>query len=162
MIEYLVNTCGMSPNKTDHIGETPLHYAIRNRRGKAVVKLVSDLGAYPNTYVTKQVPTPLDLAKSGGLISISNYLRKMGAKTVKEMEKTILQQKQHQHQNNEANGAHARATMTTSTISSSDCSIHSGKTSESNGSTSSLSGKSYVFGATLLMKSKLEELMSKQ
>ncbi|KAI9307349.1 ankyrin repeat-containing domain protein [Cunninghamella echinulata] len=163
MIEYLVNTCGMSPNKTDHIGETPLHYAIRNRRGKAIVKLVSDLGAYPNTYVIKQVPTPLDLAKSGGLVSISNYLRKMGAKTVKEMEKTILQQqKQHQHQNNEAKGAHARATMTTSTISSSDCSIHSGKTSESNGSTSSLSGKSYVFGATLLMKSKLEELMSKQ
>ncbi|KAI9493088.1 hypothetical protein BDB00DRAFT_788148 [Zychaea mexicana] len=36
----------------------------------------------------KQTPTPLDLAKSGGFKTISEYLRKMGAKTTKEMEKT--------------------------------------------------------------------------
>lgn len=152
MITYLINTCGISPNKADSAGETPLHYAIRNRQGKAVVKLVGEFGAYPNVYIIKQVPTPLDLAKSGGLRAISEYLRKMGAKTVKEMEKSINLQ----HQRQESN-----VTTASSIISSSNCSIHSDKTSTSDGSSSSLSNKSFVLGATSIMKSKLEELMSK-
>lgn len=71
----------------DNKGETPLHYAVRNRKLKVVTKLVGELGVYPNPYILKQVPTPLDLAKSGGLKTIVEYLRKLGAKTTKEMEK---------------------------------------------------------------------------
>lgn len=71
----------------DNKGETPLHYAVRNRKLKVVAKLIGELGVYPNPYILKQVPTPLDLAKSGGLKTIVEYLRKLGAKTTKEMEK---------------------------------------------------------------------------
>lgn len=53
-----------------------------------VVRLVGGLGVYPNPYIFKQVPTPLDLAKSGGLKSIAEYLKSVGAKTTKEMEKS--------------------------------------------------------------------------
>lgn len=52
-----------------------------------VAKLVSDLGVYPNPYIYKQVPTPLDLAKAGGLRTIADYLKRVGAKTTKELEK---------------------------------------------------------------------------
>ncbi|ORX47198.1 ankyrin [Hesseltinella vesiculosa] len=87
LITYFVRECGLSPNMTDYKGETPLHYCIRNRRAKAVVKLVGHLGAHPNMYVLKTVPTPLDLAKAGGLFSMADYLKNMGAKTTKELEK---------------------------------------------------------------------------
>lgn len=33
------------------------------------------------------MPTPLDLAKAGGLRTIADYLKRMGAKTTKELEK---------------------------------------------------------------------------
>ncbi|KAI8339958.1 hypothetical protein BC941DRAFT_450483 [Chlamydoabsidia padenii] len=88
MITLLAHEWGQIPDVADYKGETPLHYAIRHRRTKVVAKLVGELGAYPNAYVVKKVPTPLDMAKSGGLRSIADYLKKMGAKTVKEMEKT--------------------------------------------------------------------------
>jgi hypothetical protein len=52
-----------------------------------IAKLVGELGVYPNPYILKQVPTPLDLAKSGGLKTITEYLKRVGAKTTKEMEK---------------------------------------------------------------------------
>ncbi|KAI7905772.1 uncharacterized protein BX663DRAFT_500853 [Cokeromyces recurvatus] len=76
------------PDSKDNKGETPLHYAVRNRKLKVVIKLVGELGVYPNPYVPKQVPTPLDLAKSGGLKTIMEYLKSAGAKTTKEMEKS--------------------------------------------------------------------------
>ncbi|KAI8375473.1 ankyrin repeat-containing domain protein [Blakeslea trispora] len=72
----------------DNKGETPLHYAVRNRKLKVITKLVSELGVCPNPYVLKQTPTPLDLAKSGGLNSIADGLKALGAKTTKEMEKS--------------------------------------------------------------------------
>jgi hypothetical protein len=53
-----------------------------------VVRLVGELGVYPNPYILKQVPTPLDLAKAGGLKTIAEYLKRVGAKTTKEMEKS--------------------------------------------------------------------------
>ncbi|KAI8359862.1 ankyrin repeat-containing domain protein [Choanephora cucurbitarum] len=77
------------PDPKDNKGETPLHYAVRNRKLKAITKLVGELGVCPNPYISKQVPTPLDLAKSGGLRSIADYLKSAGAKTTKEMEKLI-------------------------------------------------------------------------
>jgi ankyrin repeat protein len=71
----------------DHKGETPLHYAVRHRKYKAVAALVGNLGADPNPYIHKQVPTPYELAKAGNLKTIAEYLRQRGGKTTKEMEK---------------------------------------------------------------------------
>lgn len=84
----LIRQCRVKSDPRDNKGETPLHYAVRHQRSKIVAKLVGELGVYPNPYISKQVPTPLDLAKQGGLKSIAKYLREMGAKTTKEMEKT--------------------------------------------------------------------------
>lgn len=87
LITLFVRDCQARPDPRDKKGETPLHYAVRNRKLKVIVKLVGELGAYPNPYILKQVPTPLDLAKSGGLKTIAEYLKRVGAKTTKEMEK---------------------------------------------------------------------------
>ncbi|KAG2201777.1 hypothetical protein INT47_002037 [Mucor saturninus] len=88
IITLFVRDWQCRPDPRDNKGETPLHYAIRNRKLKVVVRLVGDLGVYPNPYILKQVPTPLDLAKSGGLKSVAEYLKSVGAKTTKEMEKS--------------------------------------------------------------------------
>ncbi|KAG1453077.1 hypothetical protein G6F56_007661 [Rhizopus delemar] len=83
-ITLIVKECSVKLDVQDNKGETPLHYAVRNRRLKAVAKLI-ELGAYPNSYIPKQVPTPLDLAKAGGLEAIVYHLKQFGAKTTKEM-----------------------------------------------------------------------------
>lgn len=88
MITLFIRDWQCRPDPRDHKGETPLHYAIRNQKLKVVIRLVGDLGVYPNPYILKQVPTPLDLAKSGGLKSVAEYLKSVGAKTTKEMEKS--------------------------------------------------------------------------
>jgi ankyrin repeat protein len=149
-----VHEFGQIPDVADYKGETPLHYAIRHRRAKVVAKLVDELGVYPNAYVAKKVPTPLDMAKSGGLRNIADYLKKMGAKTVKEMEK--------------ASGGKSEVTglapgMTAmsavSLTNSSGCSTHSGRTGYSSESTGSSSSRNFVLGTASLMKNKLDELM---
>ncbi|KAI9277001.1 ankyrin repeat-containing domain protein, partial [Phascolomyces articulosus] len=80
-----IRDCHVQLDPRDNKGETPLHYAVRQRRLKVITRLLGDFGVYPNYYVVKQTPTPLDLAKLGGFESISEYLRQMGAKTTKEM-----------------------------------------------------------------------------
>jgi ankyrin repeat protein len=87
MITLFIRDCQGKPDPKDNKGETPLHYAVRNQKLKVIAKLVGELGVYPNPYTLKQVPTPLDLAKSGGLKSIADYLKRVGAKTTKEMKK---------------------------------------------------------------------------
>lgn len=88
LITLFIRDCAGRPDPRDNKGETPLHYAVRNRKLKVIAKLVGELGVYPNPYILKQVPTPLDLAKQGGLKTIAEYLKSVGAKTTKEMEKT--------------------------------------------------------------------------
>ncbi|KAI8639241.1 ankyrin repeat-containing domain protein [Parasitella parasitica] len=87
IITLFVRDYQAQPDPRDKKGETPLHYAVRNQKLKAIQKLVGEFGVYPNPYILKQVPTPLDLAKRGGLKAIAEYLRGEGAKTTKEMEK---------------------------------------------------------------------------
>lgn len=89
IITLFVRDCGGRPDPRDNKGETPLHYAVRNRKLKVIARLVRDLGACPNPYILKQVPTPLDLAKSGGFKNIVEFLKSVGGKTTKEMEKAI-------------------------------------------------------------------------
>lgn len=115
MIALLVRHYNQTTDVLDYKGETPLHYAVRNKRAKAVVELVGEQGANPNPYVPKKVATPLDLAKQGGLYHIADYLKKMGAKTRKEMDKaaSLL-------------GGNDAASM-----GSSSCSMHSTRTSMS-------------------------------
>ncbi|KAI9469740.1 MAG: ankyrin repeat-containing domain protein [Benjaminiella poitrasii] len=88
LLTLFIRDCEAQSDPKDNKGETPLHYAVRNRKLKAVIKLVGELGVYPNPYIAKQVLTPLDLAKSGGLKAITEYLKSVGAKTTKEMEKS--------------------------------------------------------------------------
>lgn len=87
LITLFIRDCHAQSDVKDLKGETPLHYAVRNRKLKVITKLVGDLGVYPNPYVYKQVNTPLDLAKAGGLKTIAEYLKQNGAKTTKELEK---------------------------------------------------------------------------
>lgn len=89
IITLFVRDCGGRSDPRDNKGETPLHYAVRNRKLKVIARLVRDLGACPNPYILKQVPTPLDLAKSGGFKNIAEFLKSVGGKTTKEMEKAI-------------------------------------------------------------------------
>ncbi|KAI8876736.1 ankyrin [Backusella circina FSU 941] len=88
LIELFIKGWDAQCDPRDSKGETPLHYAVRHRKSKVIMKLVGDLGADPNPYVFKQVPTPLELAKSGGLKTISEYLKQKGGKTSKEIEKS--------------------------------------------------------------------------
>ncbi|KAI8976080.1 ankyrin repeat-containing domain protein [Pilobolus umbonatus] len=87
LVTLFIQFCHTKPDPQDKRGETPLHCAVRNQKLKTISKLVGDLDVNPNPYVLKQVPTPLELAKSGGLKQIANYLRSVGGKTTKEMEK---------------------------------------------------------------------------
>lgn len=113
MMSIFLRDCQAKPDPRDHKGETPLHYAVRRRQYKAVSKLVGDLGVYPNPYVPKQTPTPLDLARSGGFKSISEYLRKMGAKTSKEMDKTAKRSSSTNNSNHTTTSSTATTTTTT-------------------------------------------------
>lgn len=131
------------PDPKDNKGETPLHYAVRNRKLKVITKLVGELGVYPNPYILKQVPTPLDLAKSGGLQSIINYLRSAGAKTTKEMEKTSRKTASFIH--------------TPTTVHSSNSSTFSG---ESSGSADSIHGPSTaVLGVRQFLHTKTSQIL---
>lgn len=85
-----IRDCQTSPSPKDNKGETPLHYAVRNRKLKVIAKLVGELSVDPNPYILNQVPTPLDLAKSGGLKTIAEYLKRVGAKTTKQLEKASI------------------------------------------------------------------------
>ncbi|KAI9323069.1 ankyrin repeat-containing domain protein, partial [Dichotomocladium elegans] len=87
IVTFFLKECQAKSDAQNHKGETPLHYAVKRRQYKTVCRLVGSLGAYPNPYVANQTPTPLDLARSCGFKAIADYLRKMGAKTTKEMEK---------------------------------------------------------------------------
>lgn len=123
LITLFIRDCQARPDPRDKKGETPLHYAVRNRKLKVIAKLVGELGVYPNPYILKQVPTPLDLAKSGGLKTIAEYLKRVGAKTTKEMEK--------------ASKSGANNTSSTHPVHSSNSSTFSGESSVSGDSSNS-------------------------
>ena len=126
MMLIFLRNCQAKPDPRDHKGETPLHYAVRRKQYKAVCKLVGDLGVYPNPYVSKKTPTPLDIAHSGGFKSISEYLRKMGAKTSKEMDKTS---KRSSSTTNNSQHTTTSSMATTATTSSNNSSAISSSTS---------------------------------
>ncbi|KAI8145061.1 ankyrin repeat-containing domain protein [Fennellomyces sp. T-0311] len=131
MMTIFIRDCHVKRDSRDNKGETPLHYAVRHRRLKIITRLVGDFGVYPNHYVAKQTPTPLDLAKSGGLKTIYEYLRGTGAKTTKEMERTANRFSSNTHSTTSGSGTNSaissvssgtiatpvRASYTSSTIS---------------------------------------------
>ncbi|KAK4520622.1 uncharacterized protein ATC70_006500 [Mucor velutinosus] len=141
LITLFVRDCQAKPDPRDKKGETPLHYAVRNRKLKVIAKLVGELGVYPNPYILKQVPTPLDLAKSGGLKTIAEYLRRVGAKTTKEMEKAS--------RNNGATNTHS--------VHSSNSSTFSGESSASGDSHSSPS--TAVVGVRQYLHTKTSQIL---
>ncbi|CAO3659494.1 unnamed protein product [Rhizopus stolonifer] len=92
LITLFVKDRHASISPQDNKGATPLHYAVRHRQLKAVATLI-ELGACPNDNVPKQMPTPLDLAKTGGFENIADYLKRAGGKTTKELEKGSIAKK---------------------------------------------------------------------
>ncbi|CEJ05025.1 hypothetical protein RMCBS344292_18973 [Rhizopus microsporus] len=85
-VTLLVKDYGAKMDAQDSKGETPLHYAIRHRQLQVVTTLIR-LGADPNACIPKKTPTPLDLAKSEGYKLVVDYLKQVGGKTTKEIEK---------------------------------------------------------------------------
>ncbi|KAG1442029.1 hypothetical protein G6F56_011231 [Rhizopus delemar] len=92
LITLFVKDRHASISPHDNKGATPLHYAVRHRQLKAVATLI-ELGACPNDSIPKQMPTPLDLAKSGGFENIADYLKRAGGKTTKELERGSITKK---------------------------------------------------------------------
>lgn len=141
LVTLFIRDCHSRSDPRDNKGETPLHYAVRNRKLKVIAKLI-ELGCYPNPYILKQVPTPLDLAKAGGLKTIAEYLKRVGAKTTKEMEK---------QKNNASN---------ISMIHSSNSSILSGESSTSSGNDSQGNAPSVaVTGVRQYLHSKTSQIL---
>ncbi|KAI9279617.1 ankyrin repeat-containing domain protein [Sporodiniella umbellata] len=91
-IALLVKERHVNISCQDKKGATPLHYAVQYERADAVKTLI-ELGANPNGIATKQMPTPLDLARSGDSGIILECLKRAGAKTKKEVEKARIAKK---------------------------------------------------------------------
>ncbi|KAL9539405.1 hypothetical protein MBANPS3_010275 [Mucor bainieri] len=146
LITLFIRDCHAKPDPKDKKGETPLHYAVRNQKSKVISKLVGDLGVYPNPYILKRVPTPLDLARSGGLKTIADYLKSMGAKTTKEMEKA-------------SRNSTVKSTAQQHSVHSSSSSTFSGESSASADSTTTTSPSTAVVGVRHYLHTKTSQIL---
>lgn len=77
----------MPPNEKDRRGESPLHWATRSGRFEVVTLLIERFGCDVNSYISKKVSTPYDMAKSAGHKKIAEYLKNAGGITSKKMDK---------------------------------------------------------------------------
>lgn len=87
LVCFLARNCQIPVNQPDRRGEQPIHWAARHGRLEVVTLLVERFGCDPNAYVSKKVPTPLDIAKSQGHKRLVDYLKSIGALTAKKMDK---------------------------------------------------------------------------
>lgn len=87
LVSLLARTCQLPVLQPDDHGELPLHWAVRAGRLEVVTLLIERFGVDCNSYATKKVPTPLDLAKSAGHRRLVDYLKGLGALSSKKMDK---------------------------------------------------------------------------
>ncbi|KAI9260564.1 ankyrin repeat-containing domain protein [Phascolomyces articulosus] len=93
LVCFLIRSCRIPANQSDHRGEQPIHWASRTGRLEVVTLLVERFGCDMNAYVSKRVPTPLELAKSNSHKRLVDYLKGMGALTTKKMDKKRNEEK---------------------------------------------------------------------
>jgi ankyrin repeat protein len=74
-------------DEPDKRGELPIHWAVKNGRIDVVTLLIERYGCDVNSYTTKKVPTPYDMAKSAGYKKLAEYLKSMGGINSKKMDK---------------------------------------------------------------------------
>ena len=93
LVCFLIRSCRIPASQSDHRGEQPIHWASRAGRLEVVTLLVERFGCDVNAYVSKRVPTPLELAKSNSHKRLVDYLKGLGALTTKKMDKKCAEEK---------------------------------------------------------------------
>lgn len=87
LVSFMIKVCLIPIDEQDRKGETALHWATRSGRLEVVTLLIERYGCDVNTYVSKKVSTPYDLAKSAGHKRVAEYLKNNGGITSKKMDK---------------------------------------------------------------------------
>lgn len=87
LVGFLVRSCRIPPTQETHRGEQPIHWAARAGRLEVVSLLIERFHCDHNAYVTKRVPSPLDIAKTGGHKRLVDYLKGLGALSSKKLDK---------------------------------------------------------------------------
>lgn len=87
LVAFVIEVCQVAANEKDYRGESPLHWATKSGRFEVVTLLIERFGCDVNSYVSKKVGTPYDVAKSGGYKKIAEYLKSIGGVTAKKMDK---------------------------------------------------------------------------
>ncbi|GAN06060.1 ankyrin repeat [Mucor ambiguus] len=87
LVSFMIKVCLIPTDEQDCKGETALHWATRSGRLEVVTLLIERYGCDVNSYVSKKVSTPYDLAKSAGHKRVAEYLKSSGGITSKKMDK---------------------------------------------------------------------------
>lgn len=87
LVSFVIEVCKVPANEKDRRGESPLHWATRSGKFEVVILLIERFGCDVNSYVTRKVGTPFDLAKSAGHKKMAEYLKGAGGITGKKMDK---------------------------------------------------------------------------
>ncbi|KAI7896010.1 ankyrin repeat-containing domain protein [Mucor mucedo] len=87
LVLFLVQACQLPLEQADIRGETPLHWASRQGHLEVATLLIERFGCDFNSYIPRKLPTPYDLAKSGGHKRLVEYYKKIGGLTSKKMDK---------------------------------------------------------------------------
>ncbi|KAL9555856.1 hypothetical protein PS6_002640 [Mucor atramentarius] len=87
LVSFMIKVCLIPIDEQDRKGETALHWATRSGRLEVVTLLIERYGCDVNSYVSKKVSTPYDLAKSAGHKRVAEYLKNNGGITSKKMDK---------------------------------------------------------------------------
>jgi ankyrin repeat protein len=95
VVSFIIEVCQVPLNQANDLDEKPLHLAARHGKHDVVALLIERYGCDVNTYTTKKMGTPYDLAKSNGHKKLSEYLKTMGGVTGKKMEKKREEEQSH-------------------------------------------------------------------
>lgn len=87
LVSFIIRVCQVPVDESDRRGELPLHWAVRHGRTEVVSLLIERFGCDVNSYISKKVSTPYDMAKSAGHKKLAEYIKSVGGITSKKMDK---------------------------------------------------------------------------
>lgn len=87
LVTFLVRSCHIAVTQADRRGEQPIHWAARAGRLEIVALLIERFGCDVNAYISKRVPTPLEVAKAAGHKRAVEYLKSHGGLSSKKVDK---------------------------------------------------------------------------
>ncbi|KAI8993727.1 ankyrin repeat-containing domain protein [Pilobolus umbonatus] len=87
IVGFIIRVCGVSPHDSDNKGELPIHWATRKGHVEVVLSLVERFNSDINSYISKKVPTPYDLAKSNGHKRLAELIKSRGGLAAKKLDK---------------------------------------------------------------------------